>query len=268
MTSTAIAAAASPPQAYWEERARRFAIDGAGLAAVCSYGMPAFYNRFIDLSQRLALAPWLRVRPGTSVLDVGCGVGRWCRELAARGARVTGVDFSPTMIAEARRRAAEQGVLQRCRFLVQDLAHLDAGERFDLVLGVTVLQHILEPKALQAALRRLVAHLAPGGRLILLEAAPTRAVASCDSPIFQARPRSAYLRLFAEYGLRVRAITGVDPAPFKTWLMPHLLRLTRPARTPALALATGLSLPIDVLLGRSAVKRSWHAVFILEQARD
>ncbi len=269
MTSTATSTVPSrPPQAYWEERAQRFAVEGEGLAAVCSYGMPAFYNRVIDLSQRLALAPWLRVRPGTSVLDVGCGVGRWCRELARRGARVTGVDFSPTMIAEARRRAAARGVLARCRFLVQDLAHLDAGEQFDLILGVTVLQHILEPQALRAAVRRLADHLSEAGRLVLLEVAPERSIGSCDSPIFQARPRSDYLRLFAECGLTLRAIRGVDPAPFKIWLWPHLPRLAGPVRTVALALATFLSIPIDVLLGRRSVERSWHAVFILEHARE
>jgi len=269
VTSTAVSTAPShPPQAYWEARAQRFAVEGEGLAAVCSYGMPAFYNRVVDLSQRLALVPWLRVRPGTSVLDVGCGVGRWCRELARRGARVTGVDFSPTMIAEARRRAAARGVLARCRFLVQDLAHLDAGEKFDLVLGVTVLQHILEPQALRAAVRRLADHLSEAGRLVLLEAAPDRSLGSCDSPIFQARPRSAYLRLFAECGLRVRAVTGVDPAPFKVWLWPHLPRLGPPVRTAALILATALSVPIEVLFGRRAVGRSWHAVFILEHARE
>ena len=269
MTSTAVSKALShPPQAYWEARAQRFAVEGEGLAAVCSYGMPAFYNRVIDLSQRLALAPWLQVRPGTSVLDVGCGVGRWCRELARRGARVTGVDFSPTMIAEARRRAAARGVLARCRFLVQDLAHLDAGEKFDLVLGVTVLQHILEPQALRAAVRRLADHLSEAGRLVLLEAAPERSIGSCDSPIFQARPRSDYLRLFAECGLTLRAIRGVDPAPFKIWLWPHLPRLAGPVRTAALALATFLSIPMDVLLGRRSVERSWHAVFILEHARE
>jgi len=267
--STAVSKAPSqPPQAYWEARAQRFAVEGEGLAAVCSYGMPAFYNRVIDLSQRLALAPWLRVRPGTSVLDVGCGVGRWCRELARRGARVTGVDFSPTMIAEARRRAAARGVLARCRFLVQDLAHLDAGEKFDLVLSVTVLQHVLDPQALRGALSRMAAHLARGGTLVLLEAAPDRSLGSCDSPIFQARARSAYLRLFAECGLRVRAVTGVDPAPFKVWLWPHLPRLAPPVRTAALILATALSVPIDVLFGRRAVGRSWHAVFILEHARE
>ena len=52
---------------------------------MCSYGMPEFYNRVIDFCQRLALEPWLDVRPGTRVLDVGCGVGRWSRLLA--GAR-------------------------------------------------------------------------------------------------------------------------------------------------------------------------------------
>lgn len=269
MTSTTVSTSPSfPPQNYWEERARRFAVEGEGLAAVCSYGMPGFYNRAIAFCQRLALAPWLRLPPGTRVLDVGCGVGRWSRELAARGARVTGVDFSPTMIEEARRRAAEQGVLGSCRFLVQDLAQLDVGEKYDLVLCVTVLQHILDTQRLRAALRRLAEHLAAGGTLILLEAAPVRPVRSCDTAIFQARERREYLRLFAECGLRLREIGGVDPAPFKTWLMPRLPRLAPAARTAALALATALSFPIDVLLGRRAVRRSWHAVFILELERD
>src|SRR5579863_5212008 len=107
--------------------------------------MPEFYNRLLHLSQRLALAPWLRVGPGTPVLDVGCGVGRWSRLLAARGAQVRGVDLSPTMVEIARRRAAAAGLAERCHFVVQDLAELELDGCFDLVLGVTVLQHILEP---------------------------------------------------------------------------------------------------------------------------
>jgi SAM-dependent methyltransferase len=254
------------PGAYWEDRARRFAAEGAGLAAVCAYGMPQFYNRAIDVTQRLALARWLRVAPGTRVLDVGCGVGRWSRLLAARGAQVTGMDLSATMIAEARRRAAAQGVSERCRFLVQDLAQLQIGERFDLVLGVTVLQHMLEAHSVRTALQRMSAHLAPGARMVLLEAAPSFPASRCDSSVFQARPRSAYLRMFGECGLRVRSITGVDPAPFRTRLLPHLPRLPRPIASAALALATALSLPVDGLFGRRAVERSWHAVFVLEAA--
>ena len=253
------------PSHYWEDRARRFAAQGAGLAAVCSYGMPEYYNRMIDWCQRLALEPWLRTAPGARVLDVGCGVGRWSSLLAARGARVTGMDLSPTMIAEAQRRAASKGVADRCRFLVQDLAQLDAGEKYDLVLGVTVLQHILDADALRAAVRRMSEHLAPGGRMVLLEAAPARIAEHCDTTVFRARPRSTYLDLFRELGLELRAITGVDPAPFKTWLLPHLRRLPRPLARSALTLVTLLSTPVDVIFGRRAVKQSWHAVFVLER---
>ena len=267
MTGIARSAEAAPcqPPAYWEQRARRYAAEGEGLAAVCSYGMPAFYNKAIHLSQHLALAPWLQLPLGTKVLDVGCGVGRWSRRLAARGAQVTGIDLSPTMISEARRRAALQGVARQCRFLVQDLAVLDAGEQFDVVLGVTVLQHILDPQALRAAVQRMAAHLAECGTLMVLEAAPSRTAGRCDSPVFRARPRSEYLRLFADCGLHLRAITGVDPAPFRPWLLPYLPRLTQPLRTAALALATALSVPIEVPFGRRAVEHSWHAVFILQR---
>ena len=254
------------PNHYWEDRARRFAGQGSGLAAVCSYGMPEFYNRMIHYCQNLALRPWLNIEPGTRVLDVGCGVGRWSSLLASRGGLVTGMDLSPTMITEAHRRAKAMGVANRCRFLVQDLAQLTAGETFDLIVGVTVLQHILEPQALRTAMHRMAGHLAPGGRMVLLEAAPARVAEHCDTTVFRARERSVYLDLFTEAGLELRAITGVDPAPFKTWLLPHLRRLPRALGLSALALVTLASAPIDMIIGRRALKQSWHAVFVLERA--
>jgi 2-polyprenyl-3-methyl-5-hydroxy-6-metoxy-1,4-benzoquinol methylase len=254
------------PNRYWEDRAQRFAAQGSGLAAVCSYGMPEFYNRMIHYCQNLALRRWLDIAPGTRVLDVGCGVGRWSSMLAARGGLVTGMDLSPTMIGEAQRRAKAMGVANQCRFLVQDLAQLDAGEKFDLIVGVTVLQHILEPRALRAAVERMVDHLAPGGRMVLLEAAPARVAKHCDTTVFRARERNVYLTLFADAGLEVRALTGVDPAPFKTWLLPHLRRLPRSIALSGLALVTLFSAPIDMMFGRRALKQSWHAVFVLQRA--
>jgi 2-polyprenyl-3-methyl-5-hydroxy-6-metoxy-1,4-benzoquinol methylase len=253
------------PDQYWEARARRFASEGKGLGAVCSYGMPELYNQVIHCTQYLALSRWLRPRPGSSALDVGCGVGRWTRLLAARGALVTGVDLSPTMVAQAERRAVAAGLGERCRFLVQDLARLDTGQRHDLVLSVTVLQHILDPQALRSALERMVAHLGPGGRLVLLEAAPTRIEERCNSSVFHARHRNVYLRLFEQCGLRLRGLTGVDPSPFRTWLLPRLPRLSPRGALAAAAAAAALSAPIDALCGRWAVRLSWHALFILEQ---
>jgi len=93
------------PSTYWEDRAQRFAGEGAGLAAVCAYGMPEFYNRAIQLEQRLALRPWLDVKPGTRVLDVGCGFADFSGYLNERYSNVkySGVDLSGSMIREAQR---------------------------------------------------------------------------------------------------------------------------------------------------------------------
>jgi SAM-dependent methyltransferase len=52
----------------------------------------------------------LGLAPGSAVLDIGCGTGRHSIELARRGYRVTGVDLSPGMLAEARKTAADAGV--------------------------------------------------------------------------------------------------------------------------------------------------------------
>jgi hypothetical protein len=170
------------------------------------------------------------------------------------------------MIEQSTRRTAAAGLASRCRFLVQDSTELDAGPPFDLVLGVTVLQHILDPLALRAATERMAAHLARTGRMIVLEAAPSSAATRCDTTVFKARRRCDYLQLFRECGLRIHRITGVDPAPFKTWLLPHVRKLPRAASVAALACTTALSVPVDAVFGRLAVERSWHALFILERA--
>jgi len=258
--------AASETTRYWEERAVRFARDGHGLRAVCSFGMPDYHNRAIDLCQRLALRKWLGRCSSETVLDVGCGVGRWSRRLASRGARVTGIDISPTMVAEAERRSALAGLAARCRFLVADVTRLAIGQEFRVILCVTVLQHVLGRGELALAVGGLVRHLAPGGRLIVLEAAPSRAWTRCDSSVFTARPTAAYLEAFGAAGLRCLSVSGVDPSPLRVRLLPYYRRLPAPLRAAALAAATGISLPIDASLGRIWKGPSWHKVFVLAKA--
>jgi SAM-dependent methyltransferase len=255
-------------QGYWEERARRFLARGEGLGAVCSYGMPGFYNDYIHLTQRLALKPWLRASQGMSVLDAGCGAGRWSLRLAGAGAQVTGVDLARAMVDEARRRAERRGLGGRCRFEVADLATLDLGERFDRVLVVTVLQHILSPASLRSAVARLAGHLSGGGELVLLEAAPSRPDARCDSAVFRVRGTAEYEEIFGEAGLRCVARRGVDPLPLKTRFLPAYARLSRPLALAALAAVTAISLPVDALVGRRLARFSWHKVLIFKHARE
>jgi ubiquinone/menaquinone biosynthesis C-methylase UbiE len=258
---------------YWERRASQFADRGAGLAAVCSYGMPGFYNRAISLTQRCALAPWLRRMSASrrggapaSVLDIGCGVGRWSLQLAQSGCSVTGVDISSRMIEIARNRAA--ATRDDCQFLVANAAELDLGRQFDFILCVTVLQHILDPGTAHRAIARMAAHLAPGGTLVLLEAAPARKCTRCDSAVFNARPLDWYLDALRSAALRVVTVRGVDPIPFKTWLLPYYQRMPRPVRLAALALATTLSLPLDLALAPIAPGWSWHEVVVARRAEE
>ena len=253
---------------YWDERARQFAGTGKGYKAICSYGMPAFYNAYIHFCQHRALVPWLRISAGTRVLDVGCGVGRWSRLLAHQGGEVTGVDLAPTMLEEARRRAKEEGVGERCRFVESNLAELDLHEEFALIIGVTVLQHILDPAQFQSAVNRIAQHLSPKGRIVLMEVAPSVAESSCDSPIFNARTEADYLNAFHQAGLRVVAISGVDPAPFKTLFLPYYKRLPRSLAYMGLLAVTAFSFPIDYFFGRRLAKQSWHKVFVLERAEQ
>jgi SAM-dependent methyltransferase len=254
------------PRAYWEARGRRFAHLGRGLRAVCSYGMPGYYNAYIHLAQGRALSRWLRVAPGTAALDVGCGVGRWTRRLARRGAQVVGIDHAPAMLDAARRSAARERLADRCRFDVGDAADLDLGRRFDLIVCVTVLQHILDPARVQRAVDRMAAHLAPGGRIVLLEAAPSARTTRCDSRTFVARREEDYRAIFTRAGLRCASVSGVDPLPLKTWLLPYYGSLPRPLAHALLLAVTIVTLPFDVLAARWLCRASWHKAFVLTRA--
>jgi ubiquinone/menaquinone biosynthesis C-methylase UbiE len=254
---------------YWEQRARRFARESRGLKAVCSFGMPWFYNTAIDWCQRRALGPWLRRTTGKAVLDIGCGVGRWSLRFAAHGCRVTGLDLSPFMVESARANAAEAGV--ECKFVSGDVRQHNFGQTFDLIFCVTVIQHITDPVEAGRALTNLATHLGEDGELVLLEAAPQSSVRRCDTAVFRARDFEWYSRALAAAGLRIEAVRGVDPMPLKTWLLPVYRKMYAPFAVAALAVVTALSLPVDWLFGPWCARRSWHKVIVARrnpEARD
>jgi 2-polyprenyl-3-methyl-5-hydroxy-6-metoxy-1,4-benzoquinol methylase len=263
-------AAAPTPElrgaAYWEARARRYAAEGTGLAAVCSYGMPGFYNRAIDFCQTRALAPWLRKRRSGKALDVGCGIGRWSVALARLGMDVTAVDISPTMLSQARQRAERAGVA--CRFQRGDIAKLEVAGRFDLIFAVTVVQHVLGTADAAAAVQGLADRLAPGGELVMLEVAPTLGTRRCDTAIFEARSFAYYEALLRQAGLTITEVRGVDPVPLKKLLLPFYRSLPRPLARLLLALATLVAFPVDWCLGWRLPSKSWHKVIVARRADD
>src|SRR5690554_4144539 len=80
---------------------------------------------------------------GLRFLDIGCGGGLLCEPLARLGAEVVGADASETNIEVAKLHAAEAGVSIDYRATTaEDLA--DAGETFDIVLAMEVVEHVAD----------------------------------------------------------------------------------------------------------------------------
>jgi SAM-dependent methyltransferase len=82
---------------------------------------------------------------GKSVLDVGCGPGRYAVVAADRGAQVVGVDVSPAMLTLARRHARDQGLEDSCRFVEADFDAYEPGATFDVVLMMSFLEYRPDP---------------------------------------------------------------------------------------------------------------------------
>lgn len=102
---------------------------------------------------------------GKDVLEYGCGVGNFSFDLAAAGARVTGIDISPESVGTARRRASEMN-LDTMEFMVMNAEAMSfPDESFDVVVGSAILHH-LDLERCSAEIMRV---LRPGGRAIFLE---------------------------------------------------------------------------------------------------
>jgi 2-polyprenyl-3-methyl-5-hydroxy-6-metoxy-1,4-benzoquinol methylase len=97
-------------------------------------------GQLIAAEQARVLANMIGRIHDRTILDVGTGTGRAALLLARGAARVTAIDASEEMLAEARRRAAEQ--LVKVNFLRGDAHHLEFKDRsFDVVVCLRVLMH-------------------------------------------------------------------------------------------------------------------------------
>ncbi len=131
---------------------------------------------------------------GLRVLDLACGDGFYSRELAARGARVTGVDVSPAMIRLAR--AAEAKARQGVEYVCADAASLPELGLFDLVTAAYLLHYAADLSNLQAMCVGIARCLREGGRFVTIN----------ENPAQPAEPDGAYLA----YGFSKELTSGLS----------------------------------------------------------
>jgi 2-polyprenyl-6-hydroxyphenyl methylase/3-demethylubiquinone-9 3-methyltransferase len=99
---------------------------------------------------------------GLRVLDIGCGGGLLSEPMARLGADVVGADAAERNIPVARVHAEQSGLVIDYRHTTAE-ALAAAGERFDVVLNMEVVEHVADPQAYLTACQEL---LKPGGLMI------------------------------------------------------------------------------------------------------
>jgi 2-polyprenyl-6-hydroxyphenyl methylase/3-demethylubiquinone-9 3-methyltransferase len=93
---------------------------------------------------------------GRDVLDVGCGGGILAESLARKGARVTGIDVAPRVLATARLHLHESGVaVDYQEKTVESLAQ-ESPETFDVVTCMEMLEHVPDPGSIVQAISALL----------------------------------------------------------------------------------------------------------------
>ncbi|MFE7558878.1 methyltransferase domain-containing protein [Kitasatospora sp. NPDC057500] len=175
---------------------------GSGPGYVHGYS-PAEARRLGDQADTLAglLHADTAYPPGSRVLEAGCGVGAQTVHLldSSPGALLTAADVSADSLAKARARVAAHAPGANVRWHHGDLHRLPfADDSFDHVFVCFVLEHLADPAAALAALRRV---LRPGGTLTVIEG---------DHGTACFHPRGEAAQRVVEHLARLQADAGGD----------------------------------------------------------
>jgi len=179
--------------AFWSARVRRYGHTGWSDAATYAY------DQRLRLKAAHALLSGLPAQARRSALDFGCGVGDFCAVLAAHADGVVGFDLSPAAI----RRAAQLNAAPNVHYVSN--ADEVWAQHYDLILSVTVLQHVVIDADLQALVHRFAEALNLGGRIVVLE---TLAGVPAESGYLKRRTLVHLLAVFAAAGLQPVAHCG------------------------------------------------------------
>lgn len=130
--------------AYWDRIAPDFDAIYTGRKNAIGRALDKWLRR--DMYERF---DWVMARAGDarhlSVCDIGCGSGRFVSALAKKGARVTGLDFAPSMLRMATDLVQTDGVAERCDFVQTDILDWRTDRAFDLTIAIGFWDYVADP---------------------------------------------------------------------------------------------------------------------------
>jgi ubiquinone/menaquinone biosynthesis C-methylase UbiE len=194
-------------QSYWTRLSREHLTrQDDGLSAICYAGMPAWFNRFLDVYQRKAMARLVASEDFTDkrILDIGTGVGRWARWFEAQApCAVVGIDIESVRLQTAREYG---GNIQYLEMPANSLAFPDAS--FDVVNTITVLQHV-DHDVKREAIAEFGRVVRRGGKVIVFEITDEGDDASHVYPW----PKDAWVNEFKKNGFTLARSVGDQYIP-------------------------------------------------------
>jgi ubiquinone/menaquinone biosynthesis C-methylase UbiE len=142
------------------------------------------------------------------VLDAGTGTGRFALKLAKMGCETFGVEISKGMLLKAKEKAKEQGLTSNLHLVLGDCENLPfIGKTFDLVMSMTVINHLPNPNKAMEEISRVL---------------KTKGTAIVSVPnIFSLRGLPYVLRVIKEKISKKRSVRMCAQkfTPWKLWLL-------------------------------------------------
>ena len=100
-----------------------------------------YVRKDLELRQSIVLET-LGDLAGKTILDLGCGVGRFSHILAKKGANIIGFDISPEAIKLAKEYSIAEGISDLCEFHVKDLSDMVSFPKADCWIGIGLWQYL------------------------------------------------------------------------------------------------------------------------------
>ncbi len=109
---------------------------------------------------------WLPKNKDAKILELCCGTGRLTLPIAKDGYNICGVDYTPSMLRQAKRKAAEAGL--EINFIEADIRTLNIQEKFDLIfIPFNSIHHLYKNEDLFETLEGIKKHLKQEGLFLL-----------------------------------------------------------------------------------------------------
>ncbi|TRZ53892.1 MAG: class I SAM-dependent methyltransferase [Dehalococcoidia bacterium] len=251
---------------FFERTAKLFGSD-----AILIPGGSHFRNKTLNKIMKNRLIPILTNYEKKSFLEIGSGIGRWSKIISQKNF-VTGVDVSRYMVQEAKKSINNE----QCFFIVADACNLPfKDDAFDVVISITVLQHILD----QARLVKAISEISrcSQNNMIIVEEMWSKTTFNLDAVHYPIKISSTsfYIKEVTSHGYKVKSLKGLTFAPLAILLVKffvyqsqfisisfkskHENQKKTTFGTKIINLALGCSLILDLIYSRLDPKKNFNS---------